>query len=150
MTDADGPVATTGRHNHGQITIGQLIVHIVLLLRRRPPDRVREHPHLHEVHGFGARGVHLRMTNARARAHSLYEPWIEHAVIPFGIAMLELPAQHPRDDLPIAVGMGAESTASGDLGLSRAAEMPHPRMTRSFHPQHPNRSREDNRPSRSW
>jgi hypothetical protein len=58
--------------------------------------------------------IHLRVPDARARAHALGQTGIEEPAVSFGVLVLQLAVQHPRDDFHVAMGMGLEARARSD------------------------------------
>src|SRR5437867_1237434 len=58
--------------------------------------------------------VHLRVPDPRTRAHPLGQTRIDDPLVPDRIVVLELPAEHPGDDLHVLVRMGPEPRAGID------------------------------------
>ena len=121
--DPDRAVAVL-RHprGHRHERAGQQVgVDLALRVAGLDAVRVGHHPHLHEVHGVGvavAREapavVLLRVQDAGAGAHPLRQPRVDHARVARGVLVHQRPAQHPGDDLHVAVRVGVEPGAGRD------------------------------------
>src|SRR3954453_6592860 len=115
LMDPDGAVVVLARGDRNQVTAGERVVDVSLLIARIDPRSVRQHPHLHEVHRFGLAGVLLAVPNPATGRHALGEPGVQDAVIALAVVVLQLAGQHPGDDLHVAVAVGSESASRGDL-----------------------------------
>jgi hypothetical protein len=88
-----------------------LRVDVQLFVRGVDPLRVGRDPHLDEVDGLVAAGVHLAVPNPRARAHPLGEAGVDDARVAQRVLVLQFSFQHPRDDLHVVVRVRAKARA---------------------------------------
>ena len=116
LVDRDRTLVPLARRHHHEAAAGERVVEVSLLVARLDAVRVGEHPHLHEMHVGGRAGVHLRVADARARAHPLGEAGVDHAVGAGAgaVAVAELAVEHPGHDLHVAVAVRPESATGAD------------------------------------
>ena len=105
--------ASVRRNHQPQLSALLRIREILLIVRRCISLFVRKHPDLVKVHGFGLRGVELRMRHACSSAHVLHVARFDYGTVAHAVLVRQRSFQNIGHDLHVAMRVRRESAATG-------------------------------------
>jgi hypothetical protein len=111
LVQLDRAVLAVLRCQQHEALARRLLVEGLLVVARREPARVGHDPDLQEVDGLRLRSVLLAVRHAGAGAHELDLARPDHAAAARAVLVLEGALEHVRQDLHVAVPVGAEAGA---------------------------------------
>jgi hypothetical protein len=109
--DRDGAIAAIPGGHEPQVALLVGLGEILLLVARGEAAALREDPDLEEVDQLRLGGVELAVGHAGPGGHALHIAGLDDGAIAHAIAVLEAPLDDVREDLHVAVRVGAEAAA---------------------------------------